>query len=84
MKINHAFLIYRNEYALFKEIRTQTINMDRKENDKEGQAKKAKLFIKLTKSANFEKNYENFEKIRAENDKVTGGKKASTPATEAQ
>lgn len=83
MKINYAFLIYRNEYGEFKEIRTQTINMDRKENDKEGQAKKAKLFIKLVKHADFEKNYENFEKIRAENDKVTGGKKSSTPAGEA-
>ena len=73
---------YRNNYAVFKEIRTQTITMDRKENDKDGQAKKAKLFIKLVKHADFQKNYDNFEKIRAENDKATGGKKA-TPATEA-
>lgn len=77
-------LLYRNKYAEFKEIRTQTINMDRKENDKEGQAKKAKLFIKLVKHADFEINYENFEKIRAENDKATGGKKNAPATTEGQ
>ena len=75
-------MIFRNKYAVFKEIRTQTITMDRKENDKDGQAKKAKLFIKLVKHTDFQKNYDNFEKIRAENDKATGGKKA-TPAVEA-
>lgn len=53
LKINYAFLIYRNQYAEFTEIRTQTINMERKENEKEGQAKKAKLFIKLTKHKDF-------------------------------
>jgi len=45
--------LVRNHYAEFKEIRTQTINMDRKENDKEGQAKKAKLYIKLIQHKDF-------------------------------
>ncbi len=39
------------------------------EREKDGQAKKAKLFIRLTKHQDFEKNYKNFEAIRAENDK---------------
>lgn len=57
---------YRNNYANFKEIKTQTITMDQK--DREGQSKKAKLFIRLDKHAQFDENYANFEKIRAEND----------------
>lgn len=40
------------------------------EREKDGQAKKAKLFVRLTKHADFAKNYENFEKIRAENEKT--------------
>lgn len=51
------------------------------ERERDGQAKKAKLFIRLEKHADFEKNYENFEKIRAENEKTTGGKKTAVPAT---
>lgn len=39
------------------------------EREKDGQAKKAKLFIRLEKHADFQKNYDNFEKIRAENEK---------------
>jgi hypothetical protein len=39
------------------------------EREKEGQAKKAKLFVRLEKHADFEQNYKNFEAIRAENDK---------------
>jgi hypothetical protein len=74
-------LLYRNEYANFKEIKTQTITMERSERDRDGQAKKAKLFIRLEKHTDFEKNYENFEKIRAENDKATGGKKPVAVAT---
>jgi hypothetical protein len=35
------------------------------EREKDGQAKKAKLFIRLEKHADFEKNYKNFEAIRA-------------------
>jgi hypothetical protein len=57
----------RNEYGVFAEIKTQTITMER---EKDGQAKKAKLFVRLTKHADFAKNYENFEKIRAENEKT--------------
>jgi hypothetical protein len=76
-------LLYRNEYGVFKEIKTQTITMERSERDRDGQAKKAKLFIRLEKHVDFEKNYVNFEKIRAENDKATGGKKPAA-ATEGQ
>ena len=79
--IKYTLLLYRNEYANFKEIKTQTITMERSERDRDGQAKKAKLFIRLEKHADFEKNYENFEKIRAENDKATGGKKPVAVAT---
>ena len=56
----------RNEYAQFVKIHTETITMDRSEKD--GQQKKAKLFIKLEKHANFDKNIESFEKIKAENE----------------
>ena len=70
-------MLYRNEYAQFKEIKTQTITMER---ERDGQAKKAKLFIRLEKHADFEKNYENFEKIRAENEKATGGRKTEKAA----
>ena len=80
MSTKYLCLVYRNEYAQFKEIKTQTITMER---ERDGQAKKAKLFIRLEKHADFEKNYENFEKIRADNEKATGGKKTA-PATEGQ
>jgi hypothetical protein len=56
----------RNQYAEFKEIKTQTITMER---EKDSQAKKAKLFIRLVKHQDFEKNYKNFEAIRAQNEK---------------
>ena len=56
----------RNNYATFKEIKTQTITMER---EKDGQQKKAKLFIRLEKHADFDANIANFEKIKAENEK---------------
>ena len=56
---------YRNHYATFKEIKTQTITMER---EKDGQQKKAKLFIRLVKHEDFEKNISEFEKIKAENE----------------
>lgn len=71
MAINHIW--YRNEYAEFQEIKTQTITMER---EKDGQAKKAKLFIRLVKHADFQKNYDKFEAIRAENDKNKAPKTA--------
>ena len=57
----------RNEYGIFKEIKTQTITMER---DREGQSKKAKLFIRLEKHEDFQKNIAKFEAIKAENDKA--------------
>jgi hypothetical protein len=39
------------------------------EREKDGQQKKAKLFIRLEKHEDFEKNYANFELIKAQNDK---------------
>ena len=41
--------------------------------------KKAKLFITLTRHADFHKNMEEFEKIRAENDKLAGKTDTKTP-----
>ena len=45
------------------------------EREKDGQQKKAKLFIRLEKHADFEQNYANFEQIKAQNDK--GSKKTA-------
>ena len=59
-------LYFRNNYATFKQIRSDTITM------KEDQSKKAKLFITLERHADFEKNIALFEEIRAENDKKAG------------
>ena len=67
-----SYLFDRNEYALFKEIKTQTITMER---EKDGQAKKAKLFIRLEKHANFEENYKKFEEIKEANNKTKGATK---------
>ena len=64
-------MCYRNQYADWKEIKTQTITMER---EKDGQQKKAKLFIRLVKHADFQKNIDEFEKIKAENE----AKKAET------
>lgn len=66
--------LVRNNYANFKEIKTQTITMER---EKDGQQKKAKLFIRLEKHADFDANIANFEKIKAENEKAVGAKKAA-------
>jgi hypothetical protein len=65
----------RNQYAEFKEIKTQTITMER---EKDGQAKKAKLFIRLEKHQDFEQNYKNFEAIRAQNEKDRPAKAETT------
>lgn len=70
-------MLYRNQYANFFEIKTQTITMER---EKDGQQKKAKLIIRLVKHENFDENIEKFEKIKAENDTALGARKATTPA----
>ena len=49
-----SYLFDRNEYALFKEIKTQTITMER---ERDAQTKKAKLFIRLEKHSQFAENY---------------------------
>ena len=61
---NSAENLVRNEYAVFKKIETTTI--DHKTSDGQGPSKKAKLIIILEKHEDFDKNYENFEKVRAE------------------
>ena len=66
-----SYLFDRNEYALFKEIKTQTITMER---EKDGQAKKAKLFVRLEKHENFEENYKKFEEIKDANAKNKAAK----------
>lgn len=68
----------RNNYATFKEIKTQTITMER---EKDGQQKKAKLFIRLEKHADFDANIANFEKIKAENEKNQPAKKVAETTT---
>lgn len=71
------YLLCRNNYATFKEIKTQTITMER---EKDGQQKKAKLFIRLEKHADFDANIANFEKIKAENEKAQPKKAAEVTA----
>lgn len=66
-----SYLFDRNEYAVFKEIKTQTITMER---EKDGQAKKAKLFVRLEKADNFEENYKKFEEIKEANQKNKAAK----------
>ena len=56
----------RYNYAEFEQIKTQTITMER---EKDGQAKKAKLFIRLKKHAEFDKHYAEFQAIKEFNDK---------------
>ncbi len=60
------FLIFRNEYATFKEIRTKTIAVQ----GSKGDSKKAKLFITLSRSPTFFENMEKFNKIREENERL--------------
>jgi DNA-binding protein len=57
--------LVRNEYATFKQIRTETIDVDR-----DGQAKKAKLFITMERHPLFEENMKKFEEIKAENERL--------------
>ena len=71
----------RNHYAVFKEIKTQTITMER---EKDGQQKKAKLFIRLEKHEDFDKNIAEFERIKAENEKNQPKKAPEAVETTAQ
>ena len=59
---------YRNNYATFKQIKTETVSMEDK-------SKKAKLFITLEKHADFNENIEKFEKIKQENEALAGNTK---------
>jgi hypothetical protein len=59
--------IFRNNYASFKEIRTETITVQSSNN--KGDSKKAKLFITLKRSAEFFDNMKKFNEIREENEK---------------
>jgi hypothetical protein len=64
----HLISFYRNGYAEFKQIKTETI--DANENKPgERPAKKAKLFITLSKSKDFEANMKKFNDIKLENEK---------------
>jgi hypothetical protein len=66
--LGHLIFFYRNGYAEFKQIKTETI--DANENKPgERPAKKAKLFITLTKSKDFEANMKKFNDIKLENEK---------------
>lgn len=58
----------RNQYASFKEIRTETITVQTSNN--RGDSKKAKLFITLKRSAEFFDNMKKFNEIREENEKT--------------
>lgn len=57
--ITLMMLCCRNEYAIFKQIKTETITV-------EGDAKKAKLFITLEKHPKFDENYKKFEDFKLE------------------
>jgi hypothetical protein len=56
--------VYRNDYATFGKIETRTVTVS----GNRGESKKAKLFITLNKSPNFNENMAKFNKIKEEND----------------
>ena len=58
--------LVRNNYAVFKEIRTRTITVQ----GARGDSKKAKLFITLQRSEDFFENMKKFNDIREENEKL--------------
>merc|ERR1711957_801825 len=57
-----VFCARRNNYASFQEIKTKTITVQASNN--RGDSKKAKLFITLKKSPEFEENMKRFNEIR--------------------
>jgi len=67
LNVNLTF-VDRNQYASFKEIRTETITVQTSNN--RGDSKKAKLFITLKRSAEFFDNMKKFNEIREENEKT--------------
>jgi len=58
--------LVRNNYAVFKEIRTRTITVQ----GSRGDSNKAKLFITLKRSEDFFENMKKFNDIREENEKL--------------
>ena len=71
LRIQTWFLIvhFRNKYASFKSIRTETINVQASTNNR-NDSKKAKLFITLQRSPEFFENMKKFNEIREENEKT--------------
>ena len=59
-------LVFRNNYAKFKEIRTRTITVQ----GSRGDSKKAKLFITLERSNEFFDNMKKFNEIKEENERL--------------
>ena len=67
-------LFFRNNYAVFKEIRTRTITVQ----GSRGDSKKAKLFITLKRSDDFFENMKKFNDIREENEKLAAKNESKT------
>mmetsp|Transcript_3122 Transcript_3122/g.2096 ORF Transcript_3122/g.2096 Transcript_3122/m.2096 type:complete len:139 (+) Transcript_3122:65-481(+) len=59
--------LVRNEYGVFKSVKTETITLP---GEGDRQVKKAKLIVTLVKHANFKENMEKFNKTREENEKL--------------
>jgi len=78
---NHSCIetLLRNNYATFKEIRTRTITVQ----GSKGDSKKAKLFITLQRSPDFQENMKKFNEIREENEKLAAKNAAKTAEPEA-
>jgi hypothetical protein len=70
-EVKHEFLFgyFRNKYASFKSIRTETINVEASTNNR-SDSKKAKLFITLQRHPDFFDNMKKFNEIREENEKT--------------
>ena len=66
--LSYLRVVYRNKYATFKQIRTETITVQASNN--RGESKKAKLFITLARSPDFFENMKKFNEIREENEKT--------------
>jgi len=63
--------LVRNNYAIFKEVKTKTITVS----GPRGDSKKAKLFVTLKRSPQFFENMEKFNKIREENEAIANKNK---------
>ena len=61
-----TILIFRNNYATFKEIKTRTITVQ----GQRGDSKKAKLFITLSRGPDFFENMKKFSEIKEENEQI--------------